>query len=51
MQRFTLKLTGHLFDTNVLYKSIDLCEAQDIVFRVVSWDIGCNAHELNEVTL
>jgi hypothetical protein len=51
MQGFTLKLTGHLFDTGAFNKSIDLCEAEGIVFRVVSWELGCNGASSTEVTL
>lgn len=42
MQGFTLKLTGHLFDTKVFNKAIDLCEEQGIIFRVASWELGCD---------
>lgn len=51
MQGFTLKLTGHLFDTKVFNKSIDLCEEQGIIFRVASWDLGCDAGSNTEVVL
>jgi len=51
MQGFTLHLSGHLFDTTVFNKSIDICDAQGIVFRVVSWELGCNADEQTELTL
>ena len=41
MQGFTLALEGHLFDSDVFKRSIDHCESKGIVFRVVSWELGC----------
>jgi len=51
MQGFTLKLTGHLFDTKVFNTAIDCCEEQGIIFRVASWELGCDSSTATEVVL
>lgn len=51
MQGFTLKMTGHLFDTKVFNTAIDSCEKEGIIFRVVSWELGCNAETGTEIIL
>ena len=36
----TINLQGHLFDTKAFNQCIDICEANEIQFRVVGWNIG-----------
>ena len=51
MQGFTLRLEGHLFDTGVFNKSINVCEEKGIHFRVVSWEIGTSGQSETLVVL
>ena len=50
-QAFTLQLTGHLFDTKGFNKIIDLCEENDVLFRVVEWELGFSRDHETSVTI
>lgn len=46
-----MKLTGNLFDTKTFNRSIDLCEAHNVQFRMVACHLGQSGATSSEVVL
>lgn len=51
MQGFTLQLSGHLFDKQIINKILDLSEESGINFRVVSWNVGQTLNQPTAVVM
>jgi len=48
---FTLSLSGHLFDTKVLNKTLDICEKHNLKFRVIEWEVGNKVNQDTQVVI
>ena len=44
-------MTGHLFDTKGFNPIIDLCEENEVIFRVVEWELGFSKDRETSVTI
>lgn len=47
----TVSLCGHLFDTKCFNNVIDLCEENQVQFKVIGWDIGNFSNTTSSVTI
>lgn len=47
----TLSLMGHLFDTKCFNSCIDICEKNNIQFRIIGWEIGNVTKEHSSVQI
>ena len=47
----TLGLEGHLFDTKCFNNCIDICEQNQVQFKIVGWDLGINSKDVSKVQI